>query len=89
MPRLESCGQHPESCDHGKIEAISHSDEQITSFAVHSVDLVMVARIHLADPCLLIDDLRLIVAEAVEFMSEFVVRRSGERPRGRTLRLQA
>ena len=67
-------GKHPKRRDDGKIEAISHGHEQITSFAVDGLDLVVVARIHFADPRLLIDDLRLVVAEAVEFMGEFVVR---------------
>ena len=89
MPRLESCGQHPEGRDNGKIEAISHCHEQITRFAVHRVDFVMVAWIHFADAGLLIDDLGLIVAEAVEFVGDFVVRRSGGRRRGPALRLQA
>ena len=34
MAWLESCGQHPESRDHRKIEVISHGNEDIASLAM-------------------------------------------------------
>ena len=89
MPRFESAGQHPEGRDHRKIDAISHGDERSRGSAFTAVDFRVVRRIDFPDAGLLIDDLGLIIAEAVDLVGKFVVASTGARRRGPTPRLQA
>ncbi len=75
MARFESGGKEPEGCDHRKIDAVSHGDDDVARFGVHRIDFRVVRRIDFPNAGTLIDDLGLVIAKSIHLVGKSFVGR--------------
>ena len=73
VTRIESGGEQPKCRDHRKADAVSHGHDEVAGLAVHGLDFRVALRINLADPGPFVDQLRLVVAESIDLVSDLLV----------------